>query len=97
MQLSPRRKSKYLVDGTAWVSTKGCRIVRIVGRMAASPSFWISRPEVEQRFENVDGFSMPSYNRSTTKVLFFGEAELTIDYSDYQVRSCKDDHGQALP
>jgi len=86
--LKPRRKTTYLVDGTAWVSVADDAVVRITGRLAKSPSFWIARPEVEQRFEKVDGFWLPSYNHSSTQVFFAGEADLTIEYSSYRVQAC---------
>ena len=89
LALIPRYKRKDLVDGTAWVSKQDYHLVRIAGHLAKSPSFWISRPEVEQRFEMVDGFSMPSYNRSSTHILFLGEADLAVAYSGYQVQRCK--------
>jgi hypothetical protein len=63
-------------------------LVRVQGKLAKTPSFWISRPELEQRFENVNGFWLPSFNRSTTHVLFLGEADLTIEYADYHTQSC---------
>lgn len=88
LQMQPRKRTKYLIEGTAWVSTRDYAFVRIVGRLAKSPSFWLSRPEIEQRFEKVDGFWLPSYNRSTTSILFFGEADLTIEYSSYAVQPC---------
>jgi hypothetical protein len=90
LQLKARHNSKYLIDGTAWVSAKDFAIVRIVGRLAKSPSFWLSRPKVEQTFEKIDGFWLPSYNHSSTAVLFLGEADLTIEYSGYEVTACKD-------
>jgi len=88
LALTPRHKTKYMVEGTAWVNRDDYAVVRIAGHLAKSPSFWIKAPKVEQRFENVDGFWMPSYNHSSTRVLFFGEADLTIDYSDYRVQLC---------
>lgn len=88
LELKPRRRTKYLVDGTVWIATTDYAIVRISGRLAKSPSFWLQRPEIEQRFEKIDKFWLPSYNHSTTHVLFFGDADLTIEYSGYRVRAC---------
>lgn len=60
LQLRPRRKSKFLIDGMAWVSTDDNMVVRTVGRLAKSPSFWLKRPEVEQQSEKIQGFWLPS-------------------------------------
>jgi hypothetical protein len=87
--LRPRKKSKYLVEGTAWVSKEASMFVRIEGTMSKSPSFWLSRPQIEQEFSNIDGFWLPTSNRSTTKVLFLGKAELSIGYSSYSVAACE--------
>jgi len=87
--LRPRKKSKYLVAGTAWVSQKAFMFVRIEGTMSKSPSFWLSRPRIEQQFSNIHGFWLPTFNRSITKVLFVGKAELTIEYSSYSITACE--------
>jgi hypothetical protein len=87
--IRPRKKSKYLVEGVAWVSKEASMFVRIEGTMSKSPSFWLSRPQIEQRFSNIQGFWLPTSNRSTTKVLFLGKAELTIEYQSYSVTACE--------
>ena len=87
-RLIPRRKTKLLVDGTAWISIDDNMVVRIVGRLAKSPSFWVRRPEVDQQFEKVKGFWLPSYTHSKTHVRFVGDTDLTIQYSGYEVQSC---------
>lgn len=89
LQLIPRRKTKFLVDGTAWVSITDNMVIRIVGRLAKSPSFWLKRPEVELQSEKVKGFWLPSYTHSRTHVTFVGDTDLTIEYSGYEVQSCK--------
>jgi hypothetical protein len=88
LQIRPRHRTRFLVDGFAWVDRRTYGIVRVEGRLAKSPSFWIKPPEIEQTFEARDGFWLPASNRSSTHVLFFGEADLTIAYSDYHVKAC---------
>jgi hypothetical protein len=87
--MKPKKKSKYLIEGIGWVSKTDLKFVRIEGVMSKSPSFWLSKPKIEQGFERVEGFSLPSYNRSSMNVLFLGEADLTIDYSAYTVTRCR--------
>ena len=88
LQLKPRHNTKYLVDGTAWVNVDDFGLVRVSGHLSKSPSFWLSQPVIEQHFEKVDEFWLPSYNRSSSHVLFLGEADLTIEYSGYNVKAC---------
>jgi hypothetical protein len=88
LQLVPRHKSKFLVDGFAWVDTQTYAVLRVCGHLAKSPSFWVKAPEIDLQFALVDGVWMPVSDRSSTHVLFFGEAELTIAYADYRVKAC---------
>jgi hypothetical protein len=88
LRLLPRNHSKYVLYGSAWINAKDFGLVRIEGKLAKSPSHWISPPEVEQRFEKVNEFWLPSFDHSRTHVLFAGDVDLTIKYSDYQTKSC---------
>jgi hypothetical protein len=97
LAITARHKRKDLVDGTAWVRADDYHLAKVAGRLAKSPSFWVSRPKIEQHFEEVDGFSVPSYNHSTTEILFLGEADLTIEYADYRMHACKADSGHKIP
>ncbi len=84
VKLIPRQKSKLLVEGDLWVNIENLAVVCLEGRLAKSPSFWVSRPYVEQHFQKVHGFWMPSYNRSTAQVRLAGETELIINYWNYR-------------
>lgn len=88
VQLKPWRKSKYLIDGEVWIDAKEYAVVQIKGHLSQKPSFWVKRPEVEQRFEKVQNFWLPSYHRSAVRITFVGETILTIEYSKYQVNHC---------
>lgn len=90
LKLVPRRKNKFLIVGDLWVDTKVFAIVCMSGRPSKSVSFWIGRPFVEQHFEPVNGFWVPSRNESTAQVKLAGRTELTIDCWDYKFRSTAD-------
>lgn len=89
VRMVPKQRSEYLVDATALISTRDYRYVEVTGSMSKSPSLWLSRPEVDQRFIDVDGFRLPSYNHSKTHILFLGDADLTIQYGTYTVERCR--------
>jgi hypothetical protein len=89
VQLKPRRRSKYLIEGEAWINAKQYAIVQVKGQLAQKPSFWVRQPEVEQQFDDFQHFWLPSYNRSLASVAFVGETVLTIEYSNYLVKSCQ--------
>jgi hypothetical protein len=85
LQLIPKRKSKYLIKGKAWVDTEAAAVLRIEGHTAASVSFWIGKPAVSQQFRKVDELWLPSSNRSFSDVRFLGDTELTIEYLTYTI------------
>ena len=85
IQLLPKRKSKFLIDGEAWIDSEDFALVRMEGRTAASVSFWIGRPWVVQCFEKVGNYWLASKNDSVADAKFIGRTELTVESSDYSV------------
>jgi hypothetical protein len=84
----PKRSSKLLVNGDVWIDAADYAVVRIKGQLSKSVSFWVGRPDIEQEFAKFQGFWMPSYNRSVSYVKLAGEADLTIEYSNYRFEHC---------
>jgi hypothetical protein len=60
-------------------------VVRIEGEPAESPSFWIKRTEIRHNYKKVNGFWLPSENRSTSYMRFGGRADLAIEYQKYDI------------
>jgi hypothetical protein len=85
VQLTPKQRTKYVVDGSACVDTKDAAIVRLEGRLAKSVSFWVGKPYIVQDFRKIGQFWYSSMNRSTADVKLLGATELTIRYIDYQI------------
>jgi hypothetical protein len=85
VELTPRRKSKYLLQGKAWIDKEDLAVVRIEGRPTESLSFWVGKPYIIQSFQKVGGYWMASHNTSLSESRLFGTNELTIDYSGYNV------------
>jgi outer membrane lipoprotein-sorting protein len=85
--LIPKCKSKYLVQGKAWVDAEDFAIIRIEGRPAANLSFWVGKPYIVQEFQKVGQFWMASRNRSQSQSMVLGSSVLTIEYSGYQVNN----------
>lgn len=88
IQIKPRHKSKYLIDGQMWVDANEYAVVQIKGQLAQRPSLWVHQPTVEQYFSEIQKFWLPSYNRSLADITFVGKTLLTIEYSNYKVNSC---------
>lgn len=85
LQITPRRKAKYLCRGTIWVSTQDFAIVRLEGEPARNPSFWISHTEMANTYEKIGDFWLPVHKDAKTDVRLGGKAVLSIDYSGYRV------------
>lgn len=85
VDLTPRHKSKYLIQGKAWVDAGEYALVRWEGHPSASLSFWVGKPYIVQTFEKIGPFWMAAYNRSESQSFILGSSVLTIDYSQYQV------------
>jgi hypothetical protein len=85
VQLKPKKNSKYLLDGRAWIDRTENAIVRVEGRTARSVSFWIGRPEVRQQFRKVNEVWVSATNYSVSNVKFLGRTELSIEYLDYDI------------
>jgi hypothetical protein len=86
LELKPKRKSKYLLDGKAWIDAEDFALARIEGRTAASVSFWVGKPYIEQSFKKVGDYWLLSSNRSVTDARFFGRTVLSIESSGYSVK-----------
>ena len=58
LDLKPRRKSPYLLNGKAWVDAKTYRLVRIRGTQSKSSSLLAGSPLITREFADVSGFAM---------------------------------------
>jgi hypothetical protein len=85
-ELIPLRRDKHLIQGHAWVDKEDFGVVHVEGRPADSLSFWIGRPVVIQDFEKLSGYWFATRRHSFMNGLLTGPSELTVEYSDYQIR-----------
>ncbi len=83
--LHARRKSKYLLNGKAWVDASDFGLVRMAGRPAANLSFWVGKPWIDQSFTKIGDFWLADANHSITDAKLFGRTELTVQSGDYRV------------
>jgi outer membrane lipoprotein-sorting protein len=85
LQVKPRKSEKYLYDGRVWVDAADYAIARIEAKPAKNPSFWISSANIQHRNQKVGDFWFPAANRSTSHVRMGGNAQLSIDYGDFEI------------
>jgi outer membrane lipoprotein-sorting protein len=83
LAVSPKTANKYLIDGKIWVDANDYSIVRIEGRPARNPSFWVRSVHFVHTYQKVGQFWFASSTHTTSEIRIFGDSELTIETSDY--------------
>jgi hypothetical protein len=78
--LRPRRKDRSLVAGRMFLNPVNADLVRLEGRLAKSPSFWITRTNVVRSYRTINGTVMPVSLHSTAQLRFFGSSQLLMTY-----------------
>jgi len=86
LDLKPKRKAPYLLDGTLWVDAKDGTIVRIEGTGSKSSSVFTGPTRMMRQYANISGFAQATRARAVSKSFLFGQAVVTIDYTDYQIQ-----------
>jgi len=78
--LSPRRKERVLVSGMMALNPSDGALVRLQGRLAKSPSFWIRNVDIVRTYARIDGTVVPVALETKAQVRFLGEATLHMTY-----------------
>lgn len=78
--LSPRRKERVLVSGMMALNADDGTLVRLQGRLAKSPSFWIKNVDIVRTYKRIDGAVVPVALETRAQVRFLGEATLHMTY-----------------
>lgn len=87
LHVKPRRKGKFLYRGRIWINATDFAVVRVEAEPAKNPSFWTKKSEIARVYEKVGDFWLPTRNHSVSRIRLGGNAELTIQYTDYQITS----------
>jgi hypothetical protein len=85
LALTAKTKSKYLVNGKAWVDKTTYGIVRLEATTAASVSMWVGNPDISEDYAPVNGVWLPVHTVSKSKSILLGESGLDIRHTDYEV------------
>jgi hypothetical protein len=83
MEIAPKTQNKYLIQGRMWVDAQDYAIVRVEGKPAKNPSFWIKSVHFVHTYQKTGPFWLPASDRSITDARIIGATELTIEYFDY--------------
>jgi hypothetical protein len=84
IDVSPKRKEKYLFRGRIWVDARDYALVRADGNPAKNPSFWTKSVHFTHTYQKSGAFWFPSTTDSLTDARIFGATALKIEYFDYK-------------
>jgi hypothetical protein len=80
LRLQPKRRDARLIDGHLIVSADGYPI-RLEGKLAKSPSFWVKSVHVVKRYGRFAGVALPISVESTADLKLFGQSTFTMRYT----------------
>jgi hypothetical protein len=89
VSVEPKARNKFLYRGTVWIDWKDFAVVRIKAEPAKNPSFWTKHSRIEHEYVKVGDFWLPAHNHSVSTVRFGGRADLTIDYTNYEITDAR--------
>ena len=81
--LSPRRKERTLLSGVMFLRPAEGELVRLQGRLAKNPSFWVRNVDIVRKYARIHNAVVPVALESTANVRFLGAASFRMTY-DYQ-------------
>jgi hypothetical protein len=86
LNIKPKRKDKYLLDGDIWVDMADYAISRVHGFPSKHVSIWVSRVEVDRRLCRIDGVWLTDRIESSSNIHLAGDVRLQIDYTYENVK-----------
>lgn len=81
IRLTPKRKDHVLVSGSMFLETLDGGLVRLEGRLAKSPSFWIKDVDIVRSYERVGSAVVPVALESKANLRLLGQATLRMTYT----------------
>lgn len=85
LELTPKRKSPYLLKGRLWVDPAEMMVVKIEGKPPASASFFSGRPQVVREYKHLDGFALAHHSHAVSSSFLFGQSIVDIEYRNYHL------------
>ena len=76
LQLKPKRDSKSLIDGKAWVDARTFLIRRMEGDLSQNPSFWVRDVHLVLTFGERQGMWLQTASQGSAHVRFVGDYSL---------------------
>jgi hypothetical protein len=81
VSLRPLRKDRSLIDGRMFLTIPNGDLVRVEGRLARNPSFWLTRVTVVRSYQRIEGAIMPVSLETNGRLRLLGSSSLRMTYS----------------
>ena len=91
LELHPKRREKFLIEGKIWVDKEDFAIVKLAGEPAKSLSFWVTQAHLVREYQKIGEFWLQSKDETNAQIRVVGEYIMKIEYSDYAIK------GEELP
>ena len=78
--LVPRRNEGVLVSGAMFLSPADGELVRIEGRLARNPSFWVKHVDIVRSYARIAGAVLPIALETRAQLRMLGPATLRMTY-----------------
>jgi hypothetical protein len=82
--MRPLRKDRSLIAGRMFLTVDG-DLVRVEGRLAKNPSFWVTRVNVVRSYRRINGVPMPVSLETKAQLRLLGSSALRMTYRYAQV------------
>jgi hypothetical protein len=87
LTMTPKIDAKFLTVGRIWIDAQDYAAIQIEGSPARNVSIWTKSVKFVQTFEKTGDFWLVASNHSRTDAKLFGLADLSVEYSDYELIS----------
>ena len=79
--MRPKRREETLIEGSMLVAAGSGLPVRLEGKLAKNPSFWVKRADIVRSYATIAGATVPVRLESTANIRIFGKSTLTMTYT----------------
>ena len=83
--LSPRRKERSLISGVMFLRPAEGELVRLEGRLARNPSFWVKDVDIVRTYDRINEAVVPVALESKAHVRFLGPATFSMTYKYVEI------------
>lgn len=80
VQLRPLRKHRSLIDGRMLLTSGTGDLVRVEGRLARNPSFWLTRVNIVRSYRRIEDVVMPVSLETSGRLRLLGSSSLRMTY-----------------